>query len=60
MSPVHGYRVYREKAYPWHRIYDNLILHFGPLAWVMLVGGTTKDFHFAGMPPVNVLLVRRI
>lgn len=45
-----------DKAYPGHRISADTTIHFGPPAGIILESGTTKDFHFVGMPPGTALL----
>jgi len=47
-----------DKAYPGHRINANTILHFGPLAGILLAAGSTDNLlHFVGKPPGTVLLM---
>jgi hypothetical protein len=45
-----------DKAHPGHRINADTILHFGPLAGILLAAKTTKEFDFVGMPPGTILL----
>ncbi|KAF1816155.1 hypothetical protein P152DRAFT_454398 [Eremomyces bilateralis CBS 781.70] len=45
-----------DEAYPGHRIDADTILHFGPPAGILLASGTTRDFHFVGMPAGTILL----
>lgn len=45
-----------DKAYPGHYISADTILHFGPLAGILLASETTRDLHFVGMLAGTVLL----
>jgi len=45
------------KAHLGHRVSDDTILHFGPLAGILLASETTRDFHFIGLPAGNILLI---
>lgn len=45
-----------DRAYPGHQVTDDIILHFGPPAGIVLAGESTRDFHFVCMPPGTVLL----
>ncbi|RYP89819.1 hypothetical protein DL770_004030 [Monosporascus sp. CRB-9-2] len=44
------------KAYPDYRIDAETILHFGPLARILLASEMTRDFHFVGMPPGTIFV----
>ncbi|PNH49352.1 hypothetical protein VD0003_g7784 [Verticillium dahliae] len=45
-----------DKAYPGHRIGAGAVVHFGPLAGLVLASETTRDLRFVGMPPGTILL----
>ena len=50
-----GLEVILDKAYPGHRVSADMTLHFGPPAGIILESGSTKDFHFVGMPQGTIL-----
>ncbi|KAK5997619.1 hypothetical protein PT974_02983 [Cladobotryum mycophilum] len=40
-----------DKTYPGHRISADMMIHFGPPAWLILASETMEGLHFVGMPP---------
>lgn len=45
-----------DRAYPGYSISENIIIHFGPPAAIVLVSESTKHLHFVGMPPGTILI----
>jgi hypothetical protein len=46
-----------DKAYPGYQINADTILHFNPLAGILLAAESTRDFYFVGMPLGAILLI---
>ena len=44
------------KVHPGHRVNNDTILHFGPLADILLTSESTRDIHFVGILPGTILL----
>jgi PIF1-like helicase len=45
-----------DQKFPGYRVSEDIILHFGPPAAILLASETTRDFHFVGMPHGTILL----